>query len=164
MLDPLHVIQLNDTAKCITLDILFRQITMFIKVHVAFVFVLQTLLLMDFSKIYQLKVLEPKNATRSFMNVVTWQKSISSITYLYGKYQILCADSSCLKIESILFISICVRTMEDKNWHNILGIPIWKIYWRIHLAVIVSLWKPILSIFIYLGIVWKLLLLRYLHI
>ena len=61
-------------------------------------------------------------ATRSFMNVVTCQKSISCITYLYGKYQILCTDTSCLKIELILFISICVRTMEDKNWLNILGI------------------------------------------
>ena len=43
------------------LDILFCQITMFIKVHVAFVFGLQPLMLIDFSKIYQLKGLEPKN-------------------------------------------------------------------------------------------------------
>ena len=36
-------------------DILFHQITEFIKVHVAFVFGLQTLLLIDFTKIYQLE-------------------------------------------------------------------------------------------------------------
>ena len=35
-----------------TLDILFRQITMFIKVRVAYVFELQTLKLIDSSKIY----------------------------------------------------------------------------------------------------------------
>ena len=44
-----------------TLDILFRQITTFIKVCVAFVFGLQTLWLKDISKIYQLKGLKPKN-------------------------------------------------------------------------------------------------------
>ena len=43
------------------LDILFRQITTFIKVLVAFVFGLQTLQLIEFTKIYQLKVLKPKN-------------------------------------------------------------------------------------------------------
>ena len=42
------------------LDILFRQMTMLIKVHVAFAFGLQTLLI-DFSKIYQSKGLKPKN-------------------------------------------------------------------------------------------------------
>ena len=42
-------------------DILFRQITTFIKVFVAFVFGLQTLRLIDFTKIYQLKGLKPKN-------------------------------------------------------------------------------------------------------
>ena len=43
------------------IDILFRQITTFIKVHVAFVFGLQTLQLIYFSKIFQLKGLKPKN-------------------------------------------------------------------------------------------------------
>ena len=43
------------------LDIIFRQITTFIKVCVAFVVWLQTLKLTDFSTIYQLKDLEPKN-------------------------------------------------------------------------------------------------------
>ena len=43
------------------LDIFFRQITTFIKVHVAFVFGLQTLWLIDFTKIYQLKGLKSKN-------------------------------------------------------------------------------------------------------
>ena len=40
------------------IDIPIPQITTFIKVCMAFVFGLQTLLLMDFSKIYQLKGLE----------------------------------------------------------------------------------------------------------
>ena len=39
----------------------FRQITIFVKVHVAFVFGLQTLWLIDFSKIYWLKCAQPKN-------------------------------------------------------------------------------------------------------
>ena len=39
----------------------FRQITTFIKVCMAFVFRLQILLLIDSSKIYQLKGLKPKN-------------------------------------------------------------------------------------------------------
>ena len=43
------------------LEIIFRQITTFIKVHVAFVFWLQTLQMNDFSKIYQLKDLKLKN-------------------------------------------------------------------------------------------------------
>ena len=43
------------------LDILFRQITTFIKVRVAFVFGLQTLWLIDFTKIYPLKGLKHKN-------------------------------------------------------------------------------------------------------
>ena len=40
---------------------IFRQITTFIKVHVAFVFELQTLKLIDFSRIYQLKGVDLKN-------------------------------------------------------------------------------------------------------
>ena len=43
------------------LGILFHQITMFIKVCVFFIFGLQTLSLIDLSKIYELKSLEPKN-------------------------------------------------------------------------------------------------------
>ena len=39
----------------------FRQIPTFLKVRVAFVFGLHTLQLKDFSKIYQLKGLKPKN-------------------------------------------------------------------------------------------------------
>ena len=42
------------------LDIHFRQLTTFIKVYVVFVFWLQTLLLLDFTKIFQLKGLRPK--------------------------------------------------------------------------------------------------------
>ena len=50
--------------KCVVmciLDILFRQITTIIKVCVGFVFVLQTLELRGFNKIYQLKGLKAKN-------------------------------------------------------------------------------------------------------
>ena len=49
-----------DPNTTLTLDLLFRQITTFIKVRVTFVFGLQTLSLKDFSKIYQLKGLKPK--------------------------------------------------------------------------------------------------------
>ena len=45
----------QDTRILYTLDILFCQISTFIKVHVTFVFWLH------FTKIYQLKGLEPKN-------------------------------------------------------------------------------------------------------
>ena len=45
----------------VLLDILFRQITTFISVRLAFVFVLQALSSMDFSKFFQLKGLQPKN-------------------------------------------------------------------------------------------------------
>ena len=44
-----------------TLDILFRQITTFINVCVAFVFGLLTLSLVDFTKIFQFKGFKPKN-------------------------------------------------------------------------------------------------------
>ena len=43
------------------LDILFRQITKFIKVCMAFVFGFQTLWLIDYTKSYQFKGLKPKN-------------------------------------------------------------------------------------------------------
>ena len=42
-------------------DILFRQVATFINVQVSFLFGLQTLQLIDFSKIFQLKGLKPKN-------------------------------------------------------------------------------------------------------
>ena len=47
------------------LDILFCQIATLIKVSLAFVFGLQTLLLIDSSKIYQLKGLKPKNKSHA---------------------------------------------------------------------------------------------------
>ena len=53
------------------LDILFCQITMFIKVSFAFSFGHQALESIDFTKKYQLKGLEPqKKITQTFMNVV----------------------------------------------------------------------------------------------
>ena len=64
------VLTLVNTYVC-TLDILFCQITTFIKVRTAFVFGLQPLKLIDFTKIFQLKGLKPKKkATQTFMNVV----------------------------------------------------------------------------------------------
>ena len=42
-------------------DILFRQVATFINVQVSFLFGLQTLQLIDFSKIFQLKGLKPQN-------------------------------------------------------------------------------------------------------
>ena len=47
------------------LDILFCQITTFIKVRVAFVIELPTLKLIDFTKIYQLKGLKSKNKSHT---------------------------------------------------------------------------------------------------
>ena len=44
-----------------TLDTFFRQIKSFLRFRLAFVFGLQTYYLIDFSKIYPLKGLEPKN-------------------------------------------------------------------------------------------------------
>ena len=43
------------------LDILFRQITLFIKVRVAFIFGLQTIWLIDFTKFYELKGKKSQN-------------------------------------------------------------------------------------------------------
>ena len=44
-----------------TIDTFFRQIKSFLRFRLAFVFGLQTYYLIDFSKIYRLKGLEPKN-------------------------------------------------------------------------------------------------------
>ena len=44
-----------------SLDTFFRQIKSFLRFRLAFVFGLQTYYLIDFSKIYPLKGLEPKN-------------------------------------------------------------------------------------------------------
>ena len=58
------------------LDILFHQITMFIKVHVPFVFGLQ---LKDLVNSSNQRVWSSKTkATRTYMNVGIWQKSVSN--------------------------------------------------------------------------------------
>ena len=44
-----------------TLNVFFHQIKSFLRFRLAFVFGLQSYYLIDFSKIYQLKGLEPKN-------------------------------------------------------------------------------------------------------
>ena len=54
------------TVQCVYLIYFFRQITTFIKVCVTFVFGLQTLYLINFTKIYQLKGLKPK--TKGYTN------------------------------------------------------------------------------------------------
>ena len=70
-----------------TLDILYYQITTVLKVHVAFVFGLQTLYLKDFSKIFQLKGLKPKNKghTSFYECCDLTEKSISNIHTYYLK-------------------------------------------------------------------------------
>ena len=58
-----------NTITCtMSLDILFCRITTFIKVHVAFVFGLQSLRLIDFTKVYGLKALGPKNKGQKNFN------------------------------------------------------------------------------------------------
>ena len=52
---------IDDTWMIPTLNVLFRQITSFFKVRVAFVFGCQTLYWIHFTKLYQLKSLAPKN-------------------------------------------------------------------------------------------------------
>ena len=60
------------------LDILFCQITTFIKVHVAFVFWLQTLLSLDFTKIFQLKGLKPKKRLYELLWMLWYDKKCIS--------------------------------------------------------------------------------------
>ena len=52
---------ISSRSNLLTLDTFFRQIKSFLRFHLAFVFGLQTYYLIDFSKIYGLKGLEPKN-------------------------------------------------------------------------------------------------------
>ena len=83
-----------------SLDIYFscKIIQMFIKVCAAFVFGLQTLWLIDFSKIYGLKDREHINKGHTFMNVVIWWKSIVSMTQscctIFKIFSPLCEVSS----------------------------------------------------------------------
>ena len=68
-----------------SLDILFCQITTFIKVWVAFVFVLHTFCLIDFTKIYPLKRLKPINKGHiNFYEHCDLMKSISNPAYVFG--------------------------------------------------------------------------------
>ena len=50
------------------LDILFRQITLFIKVRVAFIFGLQTIWLIDFTKFYELELKGKKSQNNGHTN------------------------------------------------------------------------------------------------
>ena len=66
------------------IDILFRQITTFINVCVAFVFGLLTLSLVDFTKIFQFKGFKPKNKgqTNFYECCDLTKKSISNDKYI----------------------------------------------------------------------------------
>ena len=57
----LHIERIDTYVVSRYLNTFFRQIKSFLRFRLAFVFGLQTYYLIDFSKIYQLKGLEPKN-------------------------------------------------------------------------------------------------------
>ena len=72
------------------IDILFRQITTFIKVCMAFVFGLQTLNWKILVKSINWRVWSPKSkATQTFMNVVIWREKV----YLIYIHSFLCEVS-----------------------------------------------------------------------
>ena len=56
-----HPKNIKKNQRNVILDILFCEITTFIKVFVAFIFCLYMLSLIDFTKIYELKGLKPKD-------------------------------------------------------------------------------------------------------
>ena len=67
------------------LDILFRCNKFFIRFSLAFVFGLQTLWLLNFTKIYRIKGLKPRNKTKqNHMNNLIWQKIC--LVYLDGSH------------------------------------------------------------------------------
>ena len=73
--------------KALIVSILFRQITTSIKVSMAFVFGLQILQLIDFSRIYQLKGLEPKNKGHTkFYECCALTKKVYLIHIVYIYY------------------------------------------------------------------------------
>ena len=65
------------------LDILFHQITTFIKVCVAFVFGLQILWLIDFTRIYQLKGLESKKQKQHELLWMLWIAKKHNLAFVY---------------------------------------------------------------------------------
>ena len=87
---------------------------MFIKVCVVFVFGLQTLWLIDFSKIYWIKGQEPKD--KGHINVVIWGKSIS----MYKKCQLFYQTDSRILLRNYLWNAFrrSGRTMRDHPWRE----------------------------------------------
>ena len=68
----IFILQMHSTYLIYTF---FCQITTLIKVCLAIVFWLQTLLSIDFTKIFQLSIWSPKTKTmQTFMNVTIWRK------------------------------------------------------------------------------------------
>ena len=71
----------------IELDILFHQITTFTKVRMVFVFGLQTPWLIDFTKIFRLKSLKPKNkGPANFYECCDLRKKVYLIVIVYLLY------------------------------------------------------------------------------
>ena len=76
------------------LDILFGQISTFIKDCVAFIFGLQTFWLIGFSKIYQLKGLEPKDkGLKQFYELCDSTKNIFNNAYI-GSIDVMGVEDS----------------------------------------------------------------------
>ena len=97
----------------------FRQITTFIKVRVTFVFRLQTLWMIDFSKIYGLKHLKPINkGNTNFYECCDLTKKVYLI-YIY----IYCA---CMKYYSVLLVIHC-ETSQFFSHPSLL--PLFKANW-----------------------------------
>ena len=66
------------------LDAIFRQIKSFRRFRLAFSFGLQTYYLIDFSKVYRLKHLNPKNK-QNLMNDLIWRKNTFNLPTYIGK-------------------------------------------------------------------------------
>ena len=120
-----------------TLDILFRQITMFIKVRVAFVFGLQTLWLLDFTKIYQLKGLKPKNKGHTkFYDCCDLTKK--HILYTFIKFYfiiyllVFCLNLNSIKTRMATGQNMMMRhfrySSTPKKWATAVLLPFFKKY------------------------------------
>ena len=88
-----------------SLELLFRQITTFVKVRKPFVVRLQILLLIDFSKIYQWKGLEPKNKGQTNF----YERCDLTKKYIYCTFNLWQKNPNLLE-------------SHQKDWH---GFTIW---------------------------------------
>ena len=115
----MNVLKIKSARHMLPLYILFRLIPTFIKVCVAFIFGLQTLWLIDFSKLYQLKGLEPQNRRPHFYECCDLTKKNTYVVVCVLKTNIFLEDCTCLWIacyldflvreymEHILFYFLC---------------------------------------------------------